>query len=178
MRGLWPWAARILVEWRQVDLLEGVEGAIGHWSAGAPQRALFTAFGVLLGSTPVHVVAVACIDAAHVDALDGAGCGALETGLALERAGLVVEQDEAAAVAWTDVIDDFGVAHRQAGLEDLPHGEGHALEDGQPGDPVRPHEKYSEMMTMAPAVTKMFTRAAGMSHFQAKPIIWSMRTRG
>ena len=31
---------------------------------------------------------------------------------------------------------------------------------------------------MAPAVTKMLASDAGTSHFQAKPISWSMRTRG
>ena len=32
--------------------------------------------------------------------------------------------------------------------------------------------------TMAAAVTNRLSSAAGSSHFQAKPISWSMRTRG
>ena len=34
------------------------------------------------------------------------------------------------------------------------------------------------VMTIATAVTNRFNRAAGSSHFQAKSISWSMRTRG
>ena len=93
-----------LVEGARSMRLEGVEGAVRHGSAGAAQGALLAALGVLLGRAPVDVVAVAGVHAAHVDALDGAGRRALEAGLALERAGLVVEEDEAAAVAWRDGV--------------------------------------------------------------------------
>ena len=167
-----------LVHCPQVDGLEGIEGAVGHGSAGAAQGRLLAALGVLLGRAPVHVVAVARVHAAHVDALDGTGLRALEAGLALERARFVVDQQQPAAVARADGVLLLGVAHRQVGAEDLSHGEEHALDDGQARDPFGPHEKYSLTMMMAPAVMKMLSRAAGISHFQAKFIIWSMRTRG
>ena len=79
-----------------------VERAIGHRPAGAAQRGLLAALGVLLGRPPVDVEAVARVNAAHVDALDGACGGALEAGLALERAEFVVEQQQAAAMPRRD----------------------------------------------------------------------------
>ena len=178
IRGLVRTGAEDLVERRQVDRLERVERAIRHGPAGAAQGRLFAALGVLLRGPPVHVVAVARVHATHVDALDGAGLRALEAGFALECAGFVVDEDEPTTVARADLVDDLGIAHGEVRAKDLAHGEDHALDDGQPGDPLGLHEKYSLTMMMAPAVMKMFRSAAGISHFQAKFIIWSMRTRG
>ena len=50
----------------------------------------------------------------------------------------------------------------------------------RPGHAVGPHSRLElcSMTRIAPAVTKMLSSAAGTSHFQAKPISWSMRTRG
>ena len=86
-----------LVDGGRVDPLEVVVGVVGDRPAGAPQRRLVAPLAVRLGRAPVDVVAALRVDPAHVDALDRAGLGALEAGLALERAPLVVEQLEAAA---------------------------------------------------------------------------------
>ena len=78
---------------------------------------------------------------------------ALSRVFAIQRAGLVVEQDEPAAMARADGVLLLGVAHRQVGPEDLLDGEGHALQDGQAGDAVGSHDRYSLTTMMAPAVT-------------------------
>jgi hypothetical protein len=82
----------------------------------------------------VHRVAALRVDAAHVDALDRAGLGALEAGLALERAVLVVEQLQAAAVLDRDVGVHLRVPDRHGRLEEAPEREGHALEEAEAGD--------------------------------------------
>ncbi len=159
----------------------GSKGSKVRSGTGRPERrsgALLAPLGVLLGRAPVDVVAVARVHAAHVDALDGAGGGALEAGLALEGAGLVVEQDEPAAVPRRDVVDDLGILHRDLGSAAPGGRRTHALDDAQAGDAVRPHRLSSLTMMMAAAVTKMLSSAAGIIHFQAKPMSWSMRTRG
>ena len=97
----------------------GSNDAIRHGPAGAAQRGLLAPLGVLLGRAPVDVVAVAGVHAAHVDALDRAGRRALEAGLALERAGLVVEQDQPAAVARRDVVELLRVLDGDLGPERL-----------------------------------------------------------
>ena len=157
---------------------KALEGAVGDGPAGAPQGALLAPFGVLLRGSPVHVVAIPGVHAAHVDALDGAGCSALEAGLALQRAGLVEEEDEAAAMTRRDGVLGLGVLHGHLGSEELAEGEGDALDDPQSRDPVGPHAFSSVTMRMAAAVTKRLASAAGIIHFQAKPMSWSMRTRG
>jgi hypothetical protein len=79
------------VEGGKVDRLEWLVGGIGHGPAGAAERRFLAALSVRLGRAPMDVVATARVHAAHVDALDGAGLGALEAGLALQRAVLVVQ---------------------------------------------------------------------------------------
>ena len=74
------------------------------------------------------------VHAAHVDALDRAGLGALEAGLALERAVLVVEQLEAAAELRRNVRLDLRVVDRGLRLEEAPQGQGHAADHADPGN--------------------------------------------
>ena len=82
----------------------------------------------------MDVVAALRVDAAHVDALDRAGLGALEAGLALERAVLVVEELQAAAELDRDVRRHLGVLDRDRRLEEAAQGEGHALDEAEAGD--------------------------------------------
>ena len=82
----------------------------------------------------MDVVAAAGIHAAHVDALDRAGLGALEAGLALERAPLVVQQLQAAPELGRDVEPHLRVHDRDLGLEEAAQGQGHALHDAEAGD--------------------------------------------
>ena len=71
---------------------------------------------------------------AHVDALDGAGLGALEARLALDVAELVVEQLEPAAEADGDVGGGLGVLDGRLGREEPAHGQRHALRDAEAWD--------------------------------------------
>ncbi len=86
------------LEWAQVDGQPRVERLVCHRPARAPQGRFLASLGVLLGRSPVDVHPVLGVDPAHVDDLDRAGHGALEAGLALEVAGRVVEQHQAAAM--------------------------------------------------------------------------------
>ena len=157
---------------------KGVDGGVGHRPAGAAQGRLLAPLAVLLGRAPVDVVAVAGVHAAHVDALDGAGLRALEAGLALQRAGLVVEQQEAAAMARRDRVDLFRVLHGRLEAQHVAEGEGHALDDAR-GPGTEAHRAHlGDDAGSASAVTKRLASEAGRSHFQAKPMSWSMRTRG
>ena len=79
------------------------ERGVGHRAAGPAERGLLAALAVRLGRAPVDVEAALGVHAAHVDALDGAGLGALEARLALERAVLVVQELQAAAELGRDV---------------------------------------------------------------------------
>ena len=164
------------VEGRRVDRLERCGGGVGDRPAGAAQGRLLAPFAVLLGGAPVDVVAVARVDAAHVDAFDGARLGALEARLALERPGLVVQQQEAAAMARRDRVDLLRVLHRGLEAQHVAEGQGHPLQDPQAGHEA--HPCTWAMIRMASAVTNRLASEAGRSHFQAKPISWSMRTRG
>ena len=85
------------VDLREVDRRERDVRRVGDGPAGAPQRRFLAALAVGLGRAPVDVIAAARVHPAHVDALDRAGLGALEAGLALERAPLVVEELQPAA---------------------------------------------------------------------------------
>ena len=91
------------VDLAEIDRLERPEGRVRDRPAGATQRGFLAPLAVRLGRAPVDVVAAARIDAAHVDAFDRAGLGALEARLALERAPLVVEQLQPAAELRRDV---------------------------------------------------------------------------
>ena len=92
-----------LVDGARVDGLEVRERGVRHRPAGPADRGLLAALAVRLGRAPVDVEAALGVDAAHVDALDRARLRALEAGLALERAVLVVQQLEAAAELGRDV---------------------------------------------------------------------------
>ena len=124
----------------------------------------------------MDVVPAAGVDAAHVDAFDRAGLGALETGLALECAPLVVQELEATTELVRDVEAHLGVHHGDLRLEEAPKREGHALHEAETGDEA--HRPSSLTTTIAPAVTNRLTSDTGNSHFQAKSISWSIRTRG
>ena len=106
----------------------------------------------------------------------GTGLRALEARLALERAPLVVQQLEPAAELVRDVEAHLRVLDRHLGLEEATKGQGHALDDAKAGD--ERHRLSSWTTTMAAAVTNRLSSDAGSSHFQAKSISWSMRTRG
>ena len=75
----------------------------GNGAAGPAERGLLAPLAVRLGRPPVDVEAALGVHAAHVDALDRARLGALEAGLALERAVLVVQELQAAAELGRDV---------------------------------------------------------------------------
>ena len=125
----------------------------------------------------MDVVAAARVDAAHVDALDRARLGALEAGLAFERAPLVVQQLQASAELRRDLVPLLGVLDRHLRLEEAAQGQRHALHDAESGYEAHGRLRYS-MRMIAPAVTKMLMNASSINHFQAKFISWSMRTRG
>src|SRR6185503_13970948 len=176
-------AGEDLVEGGDLDALEVGVGRIGHRPAGPPQRRLLAPLAVLLGRAPVDVEAALGIDAAHVDALDGARLRALEARLALQRAVLVIQQLEAAAEARRDVRGHLRVHHRGLGLEEPAQRQGHALDQAEPRDQSveEAHARPSRIAcaaTTARAVTNRLSSDAGRSHFQAKPMSWSMRTRG
>ena len=125
----------------------------------------------------MDVIAAARVDAAHVDAFDRAGLRALEAGLALDRAPLVVEELEAAAELVRDRGALFRVLDGDLGLEEAAQGERHPL-----GDAEARHEAHQGltvlMTTIAAAVRNRLRSDAGSIHFQAKSISWSIRTRG
>ena len=103
-------------------------------SAGAAQRGLLAPFAVRLRGAPVDVVAAAGVHAAHVDALDRAGLGALEARLALERAVLVIEELEAAAELVRRIEPHLRVPDGDLGLEELAQGQAHPAHDPEAGD--------------------------------------------
>ncbi|OGO56588.1 MAG: hypothetical protein A2V84_12860 [Chloroflexi bacterium RBG_16_70_13] len=90
----------------------------------------------------MDVEAALRVEAAHVDALDRAGLGALEAGLALERAVLIVEELEAAPELGRDVGLLLRVADRRLRLEEAAQGQGHA-----PGDPEAGDEAHGAALT-------------------------------
>jgi hypothetical protein len=88
----------------------------GHRAAGSAQRGFLAPLGVLLGRAPVDVEAVLGVDAAHVDALDGAGRAHWKQVSHLSVPELVVEQDQPAAVVGRDLLALLGVLDRALGL--------------------------------------------------------------
>ena len=164
------------VDLSEVDLREGPEGRVRHRPPGPTHGRFLAALAVRLGRAPVDVVPTARVDAAHVDALDRACLGALEARLALERAPLVVQQLEAAAELVRDVETNLGIHDGDLRLEESPKGERHALDQAETRD--KAHRPSPLTTTIAPAVTNRLTSDAGSSHFQAKSISWSIRTRG
>jgi hypothetical protein len=118
----------------EVDALEARERAVGHRAAGTAERRLLAALSVGLGCPPVDVEAALGVHATHVDALDRAGLGALEAGLALERAVLVVEQLQAAAELGRDVGVLLGPHDGGLGLEEPPQGQAHAADQAHAGN--------------------------------------------
>jgi hypothetical protein len=120
-----------LVDGSRIDPLEMVVGRIRDGPAGTAQGRLVAPLAVGLGRAPMDVVAALRVDAAHVDALDWAGLGTLEAGLALERPPLVIEQLEAAAELVRDVGLHLGVFDRRLRLEEAAQGERHALDDAE-----------------------------------------------
>ena len=130
------------IEGGQVDRGERPVGRVGHGPARAAQGRLLAPLPVRLGRAPMDVVAAARVDAAHVDALDRAGLGALEAGLALERAPLVVEQLQPAAELVRRVAPVLRILDRDLGLEEAAEGQRHALRDAETRDEAhqdRPH---------------------------------------
>src|SRR6185436_13790316 len=113
-----------------------------------------------------------------VDAFDRAGLGALEAGLALERAVLVVQQLEAAAELGRDVGRLLGPANGRLGREEALEGEPHAAHEAHARDGAHAGPLRMSTTAMAAAVRNRLSSDAGSSHFQAKPISWSIRTRG
>ena len=114
--------------------------------------------------------------AAHVDAFHRAGLGALEAGLALDVAELVVQQLQPAAEADGHVGPGLGVLDRGLRLEEAAQRQRHALRDAEARNEA--HFTLGLRMMTAAAVTNRLSSEAGSSHFQAKPISWSTRTRG
>src|SRR4029078_7005683 len=111
-----PWVVIEVLENRlerpDVDALEMGVGRVGDGPAGPSQRALVAPFAVRLGRTPVDVEATLRVEPTHVDALDGAGLGALEARLALDRAVFVVEELEPAAELVGDVETHLAATER------------------------------------------------------------------
>src|SRR5204863_9650669 len=105
-------------------------GRVGPRPARSAGRRLPPSLVGRLGGAPVDVIAAAGVDAAHVDALDRAGLGALEAGLALERAPLVVQQLQAAAVLGRDVGVLLRPHDRGLGREETPLGHAYAAGNG------------------------------------------------
>ena len=128
-----------------VDRLEAGVDRVRYLAPGAPQGRLLASLAVRLRRAPVNREAAPRVAAAHVDALDGAGLGALEAGLALERAVLVVEQLQPAAVLHRDVGRHLRVADRDLRREELPEGQRHPLKDPHPG-----HEAHAPALTGSP----------------------------
>src|SRR6185369_8672379 len=107
---------------------------VRYGPAGPPKRRFLAPLPVRLGRAPVDVVAPTRIDAAHVDAFDRAGLGALEAGLALDRAPLVVEELEAAAELVREGRALLWVLDGDLGLEEAAEGQPHPLDDTQARD--------------------------------------------
>ena len=122
------------VERREVDALEALVRRVGDRAAGPAERGLLAALAVGLRRAPVDVEAALRVHPAHVDALDRAGLGALEAGLALERAVLVVQELEAAAELGRDVRVLLGPHDRGLGLEEPPQGQAHAADQAHARD--------------------------------------------
>ena len=99
-----------LVEGTHVEALEVRVRRVGYGPSRAPEGRFLAPLAIRLGRAPMDVEAALGVEAAHVDALDGAGLGALEAGLALERPVLVVEELEAAPELGRDVGSLLGVA--------------------------------------------------------------------
>ena len=120
-----------LLDRDQIDRLEVDEGLIGHRPSRAPQGGFLAPLAERLGRAPVGVEAVLRVVAAHVDAFDRASLRALEAGLALEVAKLVVEELEPSAEANRDVRGRFGVLDGGLRLEEAAQRQRHPLCDAQ-----------------------------------------------
>src|SRR5437667_236202 len=118
----------------RMDRVEMRIGLVWNGPAGSAQRRFLAPLAVRLRGPPVDVVATLRVDAAHVDALDRAGLGALEARLALQRPVLVVQQLEPAPELRRDVEADLGIADRRLRLEELLQRQGHAHGDAEPGE--------------------------------------------
>src|SRR6185295_13928838 len=95
------------------------------------ERGFLASLVVRLRSAPVDVEPATRVDTAHVDALDRARLGALEAGLALERAPLVVQQLQASAELRRDHVPLLRVLDRHLRLEEAAQGQRHALHDAE-----------------------------------------------
>ena len=118
----------------EVDVVEVLVRRVGDRPAGSPEGGFLAPLGVRLGRAPVDVEATLRVEAAHVDALDRAGLGALEAGLALERAPLVVQELQPAAELRRDLGRILGVEVGHLRLEEPAQGQGHAADDAEAGD--------------------------------------------
>ena len=167
-----------LVDGGQVDRRERAVRRVRDGPAGPAQGRFLAPLAVGLGRAPVDVVAALRVDAAHVDALDRAGLGALEARLALERAPLVVEQLQAAAELVRDVGRTSGYMTVTFGSKNRRRVRRHALDDAEAREEAHRGPHAARRRRSPPAVTNRLSSDAGSSHFQAKPISWSMRTRG
>ena len=163
-----------------MDRVEVGVGLVRDRPAGPPQRRLLAPLAVRLGRAPVDVVAALRVDAAHVDALDRAGLGALEARLALQRAVLVVEELEPAAELGGTSRRTSGYLIVAFGSKNRRSVRRHALDDAEAGQALIAGvlSVIGWTTTIAAAVTNRFRSDAGSSHFQANPISWSIRTRG
>ena len=156
----------------------GVNAGSATGAAGAAERRLLAPLAVRLGRAPVDVEAALGVDAAHVDALDGAGLRALEARLALERAVLVVQELEPAAELGRDV-GRLTSGYRIVALGSKNRVSVRAMPFTMPMPGTRlMRVTRCRTTTIAAAVTNRLRSDAGSSHFQAKPISWSIRTRG
>jgi hypothetical protein len=122
-----------LVQRRQVEGGEVLVRLIGHGPAGPAHRRLLAPLAVRLRWAPMDVEPALGVHAAHVDALDRARLGALEAGLALERAVLVVQELEPAAEADRDVGRHLGVHDRCLRGEEAAQGQRHPLDHPEAG---------------------------------------------
>ena len=91
---------------------------------------------------------------------------------------LVVEQLEAAPELVRDVEPHLGVHDGDLRLEEPAQRQGHALRDAEAGDEGHQAPRQTRKTTIAVAVMNRLRSEAGSSHFQAKSISWSIRTRG
>src|SRR5664280_1844484 len=85
-------------------------------------------------SAPMDVEAAPGVKAAHVDAFDRTGRGALEACLALDVAQLVVEQLQPAAEPDGHVRRSFGVLDRGLWRKEAAKRQRHSLGDAEAGD--------------------------------------------
>src|SRR4051812_34592479 len=166
------------VDRADVDLCEAPVHGIRDGSAGPAQRRFLAPFAVCLGRPPVHVETSAGVHAAHVDAFDRTRLGALEAGLAFERAPLVIEQLEPPAELGRLVAPFLGVHDRDFRVEETTQGQRHPLRDAETRNQRHQDALADSNTTIAAAVTNRLSSEAGSSHFQAKSISWSIRTRG